>query len=138
MKFVMDNIWLFLVALLSGVMFLMPNITRRMSGVQHVSTLEAVQMMNRRDAVVVDVREAGEFKAGHVTGARNLPLKELQNRLGELEKFKNKPILLLCQTGNRSSQAGGILKKAGFSEIANLTGGLHAWQQAGMPLEKAT
>lgn len=136
MKFVQDNIWLFLVAVTSGILFIWPTIGRRLSGVAQVSTLEAVQLINRRDAVVIDVREDAEYKSARVAGSRLIPLKSLAGRLGELEKLKSKPILLICQTGSRSAQAAGTLKKAGFADVASLAGGLHAWQQAGMPIEK--
>lgn len=136
MKFVQDNIWLFLIALTSGAMFIWPTIARRLSGVRQVTTLEAVQLINRRDAVLIDVREEAEFKGARVAGSRLVPLKTLAAKLADLDKFKSKPVLLLCQTGNRSAQAAGALKKAGFTEVASLAGGLHAWQQAGMPLEK--
>lgn len=136
MKFVQDNIWLFIIALTSGLLFIWPMIARRLSGARHVSTLEAVQMINRQDALLLDVRESAEFKGARVAGSRHIALKELPGKLGELEKFKNKPILLLCQTGNRSAQAAGTMKKAGFTQVATLSGGLMAWQQAGMPVEK--
>lgn len=136
MKFVQENIWLFLIALTSGLLFIWPTIARRLSGVRQLSTLEAVQLINRRDAVLIDVREETEYNTARVAGSRHIPLKSLDGRLGELEKLKSKPILLICQTGNRSAQAAGSLKKAGFGDVASLAGGLHAWQQAGMPVEK--
>ena len=136
MKFVQDNIWLFMMALASGALFIWPSIAKRLSGAQQVSAFEAVQLINRKDAIVVDVREPAEFKVGRVANSRNIPLKELDAKLNELEKFKNKPILLLCQSGNRSASASGTLKKAGFAEVVALAGGLAAWQQAGMPVDR--
>jgi rhodanese-related sulfurtransferase len=136
LKFVQDNIWLFAMALVSGVLFIWPMISKRLSGGRQVSTFEAVQLINRQDAVVVDVREPAEFKVGRVVNSRNVPLGELAAKLKDLEKFKAKPILLLCQSGNRSASASSTLKKAGFADVASLSGGLAAWQQAGMPTEK--
>ena len=136
MKFVQEHMPLFMIAVVSGLTFLWLTLSRRLLGGRQVSTLEAVQMMNRRDAVLVDVREAGEFKGGRIANSRNIPLKELGGRLGELEKLKSKPVLLVCQSGQRSGQALATLKKAGFTEVASLAGGLHAWQQAGMPVDK--
>ena len=138
MKFVQENIWLFMMAVVSGALFIWPTISKRLSGAKHVSAFEAVQLINRKDAVVVDVREPAEFKSGHVANSRNIPLNQLESKLKELEKFKDRPILLLCQAGNRSATATGTLKKAGFLDVAALTGGLAAWQQAGMPVNKGS
>jgi rhodanese-related sulfurtransferase len=84
----------------------------------------------------VDVREPAEFKSGHIPNARNVPLGQVGDRLKELEKFKARPILLTCATGNRSATAGGTLQKAGFGQVFSLAGGMGAWQQASMPVEK--
>jgi rhodanese-related sulfurtransferase len=136
LKFVQDNIWLILIAIASGIGLLWPLVARRLSGIAQVSVNEAVQLINRRDAHVLDVREPGEFSAGHIGGARNIPLGTLKSRLGEIDKWKEQPVLLHCATGNRSQGAAGTLKAAGFKEVFNLRGGLGAWQQAGMPVEK--
>jgi len=135
-KFVQDNIWLFMMALVSGALFIWPTISKRLTGAKEVSALEAVQLINRKDALVVDVRDPNEFKGGHITNSKNIPLGQLEAKLKELEKFKGRPILLLCQRGNRSATATGAFKKAGFADVVALAGGLSAWQQAGMPVEK--
>jgi rhodanese-related sulfurtransferase len=136
LKFVQDNIWLILIAIASGIGLLWPLVARHLSGIAQVGVNEAVQLINRRDAHVLDVREAGEFSAGHIGGARNIPLGTLKSRLGEIDKWKEHPVLLHCATGNRSQGAAATLKAAGFKEVFNLRGGLGAWQQAGMPVEK--
>ena len=136
MKFVQDNIWLILIALASGIGLLWPFIAQRFSGIAQVGVNEAVQLINRRDAHVLDLREPGEFSAGHIGGARNIPLGTLKSRLGEIDKWKEQPVLLHCATGNRSQSAAATLKAAGFKDVFNLRGGLGAWQQAGMPVEK--
>lgn len=136
MKFVMDNIWLVLAAAASGAILVWPLVNRRLSGVPEVGALQAVQLLNRRDAVMIDVREPAEFSAGHPPNAKNIPLAQLDKRIGELEKFKNRPTVLLCQTGGRSHAATALLKKAGFAEVVVLAGGINAWQQANMPVEK--
>lgn len=136
MKFMQDNIWLILIALASGLGLLWPLVSRRLSGIPQVSTSEAVQLINRRDAHVLDVREPGEFGAGHINGARNIPVGALKSRLGEIDKWKDQPLIVHCATGNRSQGAATALKAAGFKEVFNLRGGLGAWQQAGMPVEK--
>ena len=136
MKFILSNIWLVLAAVTSGAILVWPLINRRLSGVPEVGALQAVQLLNRKDALMIDVREPGEFSAGHAPNAKNIPLAQLEKRLGDLEKFKNRPILVVCQTGGRSHSATTALKKAGFSEVVVLAGGMGAWQTANMPVEK--
>ena len=136
MNFVLKNIWLVLAAVVSGAILVWPLINRRLSGVPEVGALEAVQLLNRKDAVMIDVREAGEFSAGHAPNAKNIPLAQFGKRIGELEKFKNRPAVVVCQTGGRAHTATALLKKAGFAEIFVLAGGIGAWQQANMPVEK--
>ena len=136
MKFVMNNIWLVLAAAVSGAMLIWPLVNRRLSGAAEVGALEAVQLLNRKDAILIDVREPVEFNAGHAPNARNIPLAQLDKRIGELEKFKNRPAVVVCQTGGKSHAATALLKKAGFAEVVVLAGGIGAWQQANMPVEK--
>ena len=136
MKFVMDNIWLVLIALASGTALIWPWIAKRISGIPEVGATEAVQLINRKDAWVLDVREPAEFNAGHVPNARNLPLSQLDKRVGELAKLKGKPVIIACQSGNRSHAANTKLKAAGFTEIFVLAGGFGAWLQANLPVEK--
>jgi rhodanese-related sulfurtransferase len=95
-----------------------------------------VQLINRKDAVIVDVREPNEFKAGHIPNARNIPAGQIMERMKELEKLKSKPLLLVCQAGSRSAQACSGLQKDGFAQSVALAGGMAAWQQAGMPVQK--
>lgn len=136
MKFVQDNIWLILIAVASAVGLVWPSIARRFSGIPQVGVAEAVTLINRRDAVVLDVREQSEHDRGCIAGARLIPAGQLKTRLGELDKLKQRPILVHCATGNRSQSAAVALKAAGFKEVFNLQGGMGAWQQAGMPMEK--
>lgn len=136
MNFIQQNIWLVLIALASGGVLVWPLISRRISGAAEVGPMEAVQLINRKDAVIIDLREPGEFGGGHAPNARNIPQGQLDKRLGELEKFKNRPIILVCQTGGRSHAATAQLKKAGLAEVLVLAGGINAWQQANLPVEK--
>ena len=130
------NMMLFGVALATGGMLIWPLITRLYRTGTDVGSFEAVQLINRRDAVVLDVRDAGEFAAGHVANARHIPETELANRVKELEKYKSRPIIITCRSGARVGAVSGILRKHGFSEVFGLRGGIAAWQQAGLPLEK--
>ena len=131
--FVRNNLLLFVVAFVSGAMLLWP-LFRRTAGGPWVNTAQATQLINREDALVVDVRDPGEYGAGHILGAKSLPL----SRLGdvELSKRKDRPIIVYCDGGERASKAMSALKKQGFTRVVNLSGGLRAWQQAGLPVEK--
>jgi rhodanese-related sulfurtransferase len=134
-QFVKDNLLLFAIAFISGAMLLWPLI-RRGTGGPWATTLEATQMINRQDAPVIDVREDAEFAKGHIVGARHIPLAQLEARAKELQKYKSKPVIVCCETGNRSSAAMATLKKLGFENVYNLSGGYAGWQQAGLPVEK--
>jgi rhodanese-related sulfurtransferase len=134
LDFVRNNLLLFVVAFVSGAMLLWP-VFRRTAGGPWVNTAQATHLINREDALVVDVRDPGEYGAGHILGAKNVPLSRLSD--GELTKRKDRPVIVYCDGGGeRSSKAIAVLKKQGFTRVANLTGGLRAWQQAGLPIEK--
>ena len=135
MKFVMDNIFLVAVAFVSGAMLVWP-LLRRGAGGPSVNTLEATQLINRQDALVLDVREQAEYAQSHIINARGLPLSQLDARLGDIEKFKDKPVIVYCASGSRSATAAATLRKHGFSNVVNLSGGFMAWQQAGLPVQK--
>lgn len=136
MQFVQTNVWLILIAVASGAMLLWPTVRRAVHGGGEVGTLEATQLINRRDAVILDVREPGEYAAGHLPNAKHIPLGQLASRVKELEKFKERPIVITCASGSRSGSALSVLRKSGFKEAVNLKGGIAAWQQASLPLEK--
>ncbi|HSD40837.1 MAG TPA: rhodanese-like domain-containing protein [Burkholderiales bacterium] len=135
MKFITENIFLIAIAFVSGAMLVWP-LVRRGAGGPSVGTLEATMLINQKDAVVIDVREPGEFAQSHILNARNVPLGELEARIRDLERFKEKPVIVSCATGNRSGSAASILRKHGFANVVNLAGGIAAWQQAGLPTEK--
>jgi rhodanese-related sulfurtransferase len=131
----MDNIFLVAVAVVSGAMLVLP-LLRRGAGGPSVTTLQATQMINRQDALLLDVREQAEYAQAHILNARGLPLSQLEARIGDIEKFKDKPLIVYCATDNRSSSAAATLKKRGFSNVVILSGGFAAWQQAGLPVQK--
>ena len=134
-EFVRNNLLLFAVAFVSGAMLLWP-LVRRTTGGPWVSTTQATHLINREEALVVDVREPNEFAAGHVLGAKNVPLARLDAAGAELAKRKERPLIVCCDGGERSAKALAALKKQGFTRVANLSGGIAAWQQAGLPVEK--
>ena len=135
MEFIAKNIFLVMIAVVSGGMLLWP-LLRKGAGGPWVSTLQATQLMNREDALLIDVRGAAEFGSGHILGARNIPLADLGRRAGELEKFKARPVIVHCVTGNRAGDGVALLRRNGFGNVVNLSGGFAAWQQAGLPVEK--
>jgi len=134
-EFIQKNIFLVLIAVVSGGMLLWP-LLRKGAGGPWVTTLEATHLMNRGDALVIDVRPAAEYAGGHILGARNVPLAELDARAGELAKYKAKPVIVHCGSGQSAGAAVATLKKHGFAQVVNLSGGFAAWQQAGLPVEK--
>jgi rhodanese-related sulfurtransferase len=103
---------------------------------KQVNTTQAVQILNRDDAVVVDVREDAEVRAGKIKGAKHIPLAQLKNRLVELEQAKTKPVLVYCRSGNRSAHACSLMSKLGFQDVSNLAGGIVAWESANLPISK--
>lgn len=133
LKFATDNILLIGVALVSGAMLVWPAV-RRGAGGASISPQDATLMINRQDALVVDVRSSEDFGKGHILNARNVPLSQIESRTAELHKHKAKPVIV-CEDGARSSAAG-ALRKVGFEKVYTLAGGLAAWQQAGLPVEK--
>ena len=134
--FIEKNLFLVIVCVVSGAMILWPLVQRLMTGGKDVTVQEAVQLINRRDAVVLDVRNASEFAAGHIPNARHIPAGEIEKRLKELDKLKSRPIVVSDQSGNRAAAACATLKKNGFAEVFPLKGGVLGWQQAAMPIEK--
>lgn len=136
MDFILQNVWLVLLVVMSGAMLFSGGLRGRLSGIRQVSPQEAVRLYNQEDALVLDVREQSEWKDGHIARAKHIPLGQLGKQMGELEKYKAKPIIAVCRVGNRSAQACGVLKKAGFEKLHNLDGGMSAWEQAGLPKEK--
>ena len=131
------NMLLFGLAAASGTMLLWPFVSRTFRPSHEVGTFEAVQLINRRDAVVLDVRDTGDYNAGHIANARHIPEGQVAERLKELEKYKSRPIVVSCRTGTRAPVVTGMLRKSGFAEAVALRGGVTAWQQASLPLEKA-
>jgi len=130
------NMLLFGLALASGGMLIWPLVSRPFRQSHDLGAFEAVQLINRRDALVLDIRDTGDYAAGHITQARHIPEAQLRDRMKELEKYRSRPIIVSCRSGTRASAVVGALRKQGFPEVFALRGGIAAWQQAGMPLEK--
>ena len=135
MQFIQDNWMLVALAVVSGAMLVWSFIGARLSGVEQADTLKATRLYND-DALVLDVREDKEYAEGHIPKAKHIPLGQLAGRLNELDKFKNKPVLVTCRSGQRSARACGMLKKAGFETVYNQAGGIIAWERANLPVSK--
>lgn len=132
MEFIQQNWYWAALAAVSGSLLVVTSL----KGGRGISPAQATMLINREDAIVVDVRESAEYGSGHLLNARHIPLGELEKRLGELDKFKDKPVILNCQSGSRSASACSVLRKAGFNHVHNLEGGIAAWEQAGMPISR--
>jgi len=135
LEFIQQNILLILLALGSGggLLFL----TLRGSGGRGgLTPTQATLLINRENAQVIDVRGSDEYVGGHLPDSRNIPLEQLEERASDLDKFKDTPLILVCQTGARSAGACKQLEKLGFSRVSSLEGGIAGWRSAGLPVKK--
>jgi len=130
-----NNLILLATLLTSGLALALPQILGRLNK-QLLSIHESVQWVNQRNAQILDIREANEYKAGHIPNSKHLPLSELDSGLKQAKIDSNKPIILVCLSGNRANTALAKLKKAGCKDVVCMEGGISAWNQAGMPLIK--
>jgi rhodanese-related sulfurtransferase len=138
MAFIEKN-WMLVVAFVaSGLMLLWPLVQRRLSPVKEIGTLNVTQLINRENAVLLDVREPKEFEGGKLPNAIHIPLSQLPGRMGELAKMTNRPIVVYCERGQRSRAAVGALAKQGFANIYQLQGGLKSWKDAGLPVQSTS
>jgi rhodanese-related sulfurtransferase len=132
-KFIIDNIFLIGIALISGGALFFPMLQRRGA---KVTQLQATQYINQGKTLILDVRNAEEFAAGHLPNAKHIPLPDLANRLKEIEKSKNQVVITVCASGVRSASAASVLAKAGFTQVFSLEGGTNAWREQGLPITK--
>ncbi|NEV63423.1 rhodanese-like domain-containing protein [Thiorhodococcus minor] len=128
------NHWLLFLALVVVLGLLTYNLIVGSKG--SVGPLEATELVNHRDAVVIDVRPAADFTKGHIINALNLPMNGFKNQMATLGKYKGRPIIVNCRSGSQSSVACSQLRKAGFEEVYNLQGGIMAWEAASLPLTR--
>ena len=135
MKFIIDNWMLMSIALASAGALFWPVLKGATGGA--LTAEGAVQLINREKAIVIDVCEANEYAAGHVGGAKNIPLSQLEQKLPGAVKNKALPVILVCQSGARSGRAVAIAKKLGYEQAQSMAGGLGAWKTANLPIEKA-
>ncbi|MEY2860648.1 MAG: hypothetical protein RLZ68_1873 [Pseudomonadota bacterium] len=134
MKFIVDNWMLISIAIASGALLLWPVVQG--AAISGLTPAGVVQLINRDKAVVIDVCEPGEYAAGHIVGAKNIPLGQLESKLATTVKNKALPLVLVCQSGKRSGSAVAIAKKLGYEQAQSMGGGLAAWKTASLPVEK--
>ncbi|HEY9381475.1 MAG TPA: rhodanese-like domain-containing protein [Burkholderiales bacterium] len=137
MNFLIDNILYVAVAVVSGTMLIWP-LLRRNAGCPVISPLDATMRINKQDATIIDVRSAEQYAQGHLLRARNLPLKEIADRISEIERLKGKPVIVTCDSGSGgpSTSAAKVLKQHGFTDVSILEGGITGWRKADLPVEK--
>jgi rhodanese-related sulfurtransferase len=135
LEFLLKNWMLVLTALVSGFFLVWPQIKGK-GGAGSVGTAEAVRLINRERAVLIDVSEPEEFAKGHPNGARNVPLGKLEGSK-DLPSNKALPLVVVCPTGSRASRAAALLRKAGYEKAQSLAGGLDAWREAKLPIERS-
>jgi rhodanese-related sulfurtransferase len=133
-KFIVDNWMLISIALISGALLLGPVL--KGATATGLDPAGVVQLINREKAVVIDVCEPNEHAAGHIVGAKNIPLDQLESKLAGTVKNKAIPVILVCQSGARSGRAVAIAKKLGYEQAQSLAGGIGAWKSANLPVEK--
>ena len=131
-----NNLLLLATLITSGMALVLPQILARFNK-QLLTVHESVQLINQKQAQVLDLRTVDEFKSGHIANSKHLPLSELDKGLKQVKLDSNKPIILVCLSGSRANSAVGKLKKAGFKDIACMDGGISSWNQAGLPLIKS-
>jgi rhodanese-related sulfurtransferase len=106
-------------------------------GGRSVNVQELVGLVNKEDALVLDLRDQKEFAAGHIVDSVNIPYSALESRMSELEEFKDRPIVLACKMGQHAGSAGTALRKHGFPNVSRLRGGIAEWRNQNLPVVKA-
>lgn len=134
--FTSNNTLLVVAIVIVSLMLIHSLVGEKLRGYSSISPTESTQMINRDDAMILDVRESNEYTTGHIINSVHIPLSALKTRISELEKNKNKKVIVACRSGHRSSQACANLKKEGFEQVFNLSGGIMAWESANLPLIK--
>jgi rhodanese-related sulfurtransferase len=136
MQFVINNWQLFLALIAVLAALAAPIVVQRLQGIETIGPSQAVLLVNRQSAVIVDVSEAADYKAGHIPGAISAPLSTLSQSGGPLDKLKERPVVVVCRTGSRSLKAAVMLRRRGIKTVHLLSGGVAAWEKQSLPLEK--
>ncbi|ASR90911.1 rhodanese [Alcaligenes faecalis] len=129
-----NNLLILAIAVLAGIMLLIPSFFKGRAG-RAVSSSEAVQMVNQKDAILIDLRSADQFKAGAIAQSRNIPAADLDAKASTLPK--DKPVILVCDTGRSAPRSVAVLRKHGITEAYTLQGGIQGWLQSSLPVKKS-
>lgn len=132
--FLVDNIFFIVAAMLSGGMLLWPVVAR--NSVRDIDPKRAIRLINYEDALVLDVRDDSEYAGGHPPNAKHIPAEKIDDRWQELEKFKDRPVVIIFTPGLRVGRVGAVLRKNGFKQVFNLNGGIDTWRRENLPLVK--
>ncbi len=135
-EFLSQNILLVSLFVISGAILIWPSIAKLLGGTTEIGTLAATRLMNSGDALVLDIRDAAEFGSGRIPKSKNIPFAELDKRVDDLARFKDKPVIVTCRSSNRTGAAARLLRSRGFNNVVQLAGGYPAWQAASLPVEK--
>jgi rhodanese-related sulfurtransferase len=136
LQFLENNVLTVSITFISGYMLFWSYFGNRLRGIKEVDTHAAMNLINRQNAVVLDVREQTEYDAGHIINSRLISARALKERIGELEKFRERPIVVVCHSGSRATAATALLNREGFTQAHLLVGGVTAWKKASLPLER--
>ncbi|MGR9072656.1 MAG: rhodanese-like domain-containing protein [Gammaproteobacteria bacterium] len=132
------NHWMLFVALAVVTFLLLQELIGSLTQkFKSISAIVAVTQMNKEETFIIDVSEQHEYGKGHIEGAINIPFAKLNEDLGKLEKYKNSPVIVTCQTGTRSTPACKTLTKSGFTQVYNLIGGMQSWEENRLPIRKS-
>ena len=126
--------WVLFAALLAVVIMLVMHEARK-SG-PALSPQQAINLVNSEDGVFVDLRDAADFKAGHIVDAVHIPAAKVVVRIAELEKYRERPVILVCKMGQSAGAAGKQLKAAGFAKVYKMAGGMLEWSNLQLPTVK--
>ena len=135
-QFVIHNWYLFVALVVVLFLLVAAPLNQAIHGVRSVPVSQAVRMVNHDSALIIDVREPDEFRSGHIPNAINIPLGSLRSRMGEIEKFRDRPLVISCRTSQRSAKAAMTLRRHDFRSVHILAGGILAWQSENLPTEK--
>ena len=136
MQFAANNWYLILGIVMVLAMLVYAPLTQLRHGVRHVTSAEAIRLLNQEKGLLMDVREPDEYRTGHVPNAMNVPLSGLAGSFKQIEKYKSLPLIICCRTSQRSARAAVTLRKQGFAHVQVLAGGMVGWQRENLPVAK--
>ncbi len=135
-EFFANNLFLCLAFIVVLMLTLRAEFQHQSGKMNELSPMQATRLMNNENAVIVAVSETTDFEKGHIKNAINIPIKELTNKLPDLQKYSDKAVLTYCKSGNQSVRACKVLKQSNFSNVHNISGGLQNWKEANLPVVK--